>query len=321
MSNHEQYPSSNDNNSVREQIPHSGIHHDETPVRDFDKTPLTHAVEQGLIETPDSPAILIAPEPPRERRDKRLGWKGPAAAVALLGAVGAGAFMAKGVGGDHSNAAPERSPSTSAPSNPGSSESPAPEQLKAPMPEFGFSAAEYASNPKQLIVDFNGQMNAWVNSGFIDKMYKDPRRFKTTNEDFAAQLAAESDKEFASKVFVNNWESNADLSEFYKNQTYVHMIDIDLATKTTPEFDSRNLESYKRYTDIVPGTLKAETQADGTIVGSYDYQGRDNSNSNLAQGVMGAGSINPNDETGTMQFTFVKEGDAYRLSDAVVNTN
>ena len=58
MSNQE-HSSNNPTSSAPEQIQHSGVHGYEKPVREFDKTSLAEATEQGLIETPDTIAPLV----------------------------------------------------------------------------------------------------------------------------------------------------------------------------------------------------------------------------------------------------------------------
>lgn len=55
--------------STGTQIPHSGVHGFELPVRDFDKTPLGKAVERGWVQIPDSPAPL------GDHLEKAPGWR------------------------------------------------------------------------------------------------------------------------------------------------------------------------------------------------------------------------------------------------------
>lgn len=154
MSNHDQYPSSNDDSGVREQIPHSGIHHDETPVRDFDKTPLTEAVEQGLIETPDSPAALLEPTTEKPRSRWSVGQKIGAAAATVV--VGAGALIgAKAFGGD-STPAPERNPAASATPTPGATETAKPAEQLSPGEAIGTRQTDFENLnvvPDQAVVD------------------------------------------------------------------------------------------------------------------------------------------------------------------------
>lgn len=111
MANQEQYPEDS-NATTQEQVPHS-FRHGETPHREFDNTPLPDAVEQGLIITPDSPAILMP--------DKNSsGWKKrvvglTAIVAALAGGIG---FGMNATGGNNNNTEPRADASVSAPANP-----------------------------------------------------------------------------------------------------------------------------------------------------------------------------------------------------------
>lgn len=114
MASHDQYPQ--EDNVTKEQIPHS-FRHGETPHREFDNTPLTDAVEQGLIITPDSPALLM-PE------KKNNGWKKPlVVGTAILAAIGGGIGIgAKAMGGNEPNTESPTEPSVSGPVTPGAGE-------------------------------------------------------------------------------------------------------------------------------------------------------------------------------------------------------
>lgn len=75
--------------------------------------------KSSKIEISDMPSLDRTVIPPREHRDKKLGWKKPAAAVALLGAIAAGAFGAKAMGGGNETETPRSEPSASASVEPG----------------------------------------------------------------------------------------------------------------------------------------------------------------------------------------------------------
>lgn len=75
ITNNEQDPNKNslDSNAETVFVPHSGVHNDEKPEKEFDKTPLHVAVEQGLINsTPDSVEDLARVEDnaPNRRKNK-----------------------------------------------------------------------------------------------------------------------------------------------------------------------------------------------------------------------------------------------------------
>ena len=124
MANQEPFTFGNGNRAP-EQTPHSGVHHGERPVREFD-TPLPDAVEQGLIQTPDSPASLVSN--PAEKKGR---WKKPVAVGTLVLAAAAGTFgIGRATSGGNS-ASPEAEPTASAPATPGETvNTPTPEQLE-----------------------------------------------------------------------------------------------------------------------------------------------------------------------------------------------
>lgn len=97
------------------------------------------------------PAVV----PPREHRDERMGWKKPAAVVALLGAGAAAAFGITKAVGDHESAnhVPERSPSTSAPANPAETN---PNVLKLPK---GVATMFAETDPGQQQAAFDQAMS------------------------------------------------------------------------------------------------------------------------------------------------------------------
>lgn len=121
-------------------------------------------------------------------------------------------------------------------------------------------------------------------------------------------------------MLIGGWETNDDLKKFFDDLSYIHKVNTELAMKSTPAGNRENIEHYKRYTDIVPGSIKAETNADGLIVASFDYTDRDNRDKNNAENVM-TGNVDPNQESGHFDVTFVKDGDALRVADIVVHTN
>lgn len=102
MATQEQFPDSDKDGTTKAQIPHSGVRgYEQPPTRQFDNTSLSEAVQQGLIETPTSPAPLM---PPVEVEKTQRSWKKPAAVGALVLATAAGAFgIGKSSGNDSGN--------------------------------------------------------------------------------------------------------------------------------------------------------------------------------------------------------------------------
>lgn len=124
MSNQEYDPSNNQ--PVGEKIPHSGVHGFEKPVREFDKTPMADAIDQGRLKTeaPDTPAAL---HPTHEKEKKKLSTAAKMSigglVFGLLPAVGAGAWTMKKMNDvEDAFRGSSDTPSASAPAVPGQQE-------------------------------------------------------------------------------------------------------------------------------------------------------------------------------------------------------
>lgn len=124
MSIHDKAPDTNDG-SVTEQIPHSGVHHGETPVRDFDNTTLGEAVDRRLIKTPSSPAELTSPAEHRSSGNilsklvtTKLGRRASLAVATLVAAGAVTQGLAPNSGGEADR--PTNNPVPEAPESPGS---------------------------------------------------------------------------------------------------------------------------------------------------------------------------------------------------------
>ncbi len=307
MSNHEQTPDSNMSNSVSEQIPHSGVHHDEKPINNFDNTTLDEAHQQGLLQTPESPAAL-APAPQQE---KKLGWKKPAAAIALIGAVAAGAFGIGKMGGGDNNTAPRQETSTSASSNPGESNT-AETQTDGAL-DFTFNAEAYADNPKQILTDFFTKFNEWQNTGYTKAATSADRRYELGDDEaYAHELNQASNEQWVQDVFVSDWQSNSNLVNWLNTDEKVHDANISIALKTGDGSNRADLEPYKRYTDLDMDSVVVQSASANKIVVSGLTNGRDNRDKNNA-GRISVG-VDPNGEHGGETITFVKVGDTFKVS-------
>ncbi len=156
MSNNEFTP---DNSSVGEQLPHSGVHGFEQPVREYKETTLREAVDGGLISTPEDVTSLIDNTPateaktqkdtqdlspaPAETGTKRIGLKTKIGLfVAGLGLIGGGAAVATS-GGESEAPAPvdPRTPTETTPTDTDT----APVVEEEPVVNNDFSRGEYNS--------------------------------------------------------------------------------------------------------------------------------------------------------------------------------
>lgn len=133
MSN-EQDPNTQGGTSQETQIPHSGRHHGERPVREFDKTPLRDAVEQGLVD-PLPPHVPSTLEPgaerpmsaPQDRDPAKEKVMGARSARRIVGGITAGAALlaggvVAGVNLADRDESRDNNPSASGPAVPGQNE-------------------------------------------------------------------------------------------------------------------------------------------------------------------------------------------------------
>lgn len=183
MANQEPFTFGNGNRAP-EQTPHSGVHHGERPVREFD-TPLPDAVEQGLIQTPDSPASLVS-----DPAEKKGRWKKPVAVGTLVLAAAAGTFgIGRATSGGNS-APPEAKPTASAPATPG-------ENVNTPTPE----------QLERQDLHYNLSPDYFIDKGFYDQ-YGDVDTSGLYGYDIASH--------------VDNAEAQETIQDLLDNQVYVY---------------------------------------------------------------------------------------------------
>jgi hypothetical protein len=137
--------------------------------------------------------VVPAPEHRDDKHDKKFNWKKPAAVVALLGAVGAGAFIAKGQGGDRPNAAPDRSPAASATPTPGEQAKPSPE-VESKMDKFGINVADYPTF-EQAVTAYYDKLSSYFASS--SDTYEQP-----------------GDPQYLDALFGSDWQTNSELAAY-----------------------------------------------------------------------------------------------------------
>ncbi len=268
------------------------------------------------VDLDSMPPIDKTVIPPKEHRDdkhdKKLGWKKPAAAVALLGAIAAGAFGgSKVMGGENtSEPVPPKEPGVSAPAEPGQNEKD-PEANEGEV-SFTLNAEKYVDNREQLAEDFVAEYNEWQNSGYSAEAISDPKRFETDDATYAMSLNEPYDIQFSSEMLVDDWQTNPNLVRWYTTGVENHHDNTQLALRTAPPEDGgtreENVEQYQRFVDLAPGTVVANDpeNADEVVV-YFEFTGRNNQDKNISE--EHSSSFDPNLETGDWQLTFVPAAD------------
>lgn len=178
------------NAAAGEQVPHSGIHHDERPVREFDNTPLSdapiaHELPEG-VTTEHLPSDLRVggEEEQKSKKGLMIGAGTGLAALALGGAL----FAGLGRGGSSNNTAPRTETGTSAPATPTPEATPSaaatvnpdlykgrvnPETLVNMTPEQLVKAAQItpadAPTPQKYAELVIQKLDMWANAGMTPK--------------------------------------------------------------------------------------------------------------------------------------------------------
>lgn len=210
-------PEGNDDRTARsghqvaeQPIPHSGTLPEELreqPVRDFDKTSLPEAYEQGRIVTPDSPAPLI------EHRETKKSKKG---VVIGLGAGAAGLALAAGaVFGVNALAPnPGSEPTATAAADP--SETPA-EADPSATAETDALTVERLEIPAGLDAETLGKtivedrFSEWVNAAAEDSLLDRAIDAGTGWDTLLPQIADENKEVFADALFESGWTTDAEV--------------------------------------------------------------------------------------------------------------
>lgn len=176
--------------------------------RTSDKRPETWNPDNTL----NAETRVPAPEHRDDKDKKGMSLKTKVGLVlAGLGIAGGGAAVST-LGGESAERAPERSPASSAPANPGEAKN----QEKSS--EFGISAEQYKNNPEQLAQEYYRQQNAFLIAGMDQKAAESERRFEFADDaQYISELSAPIDAKFLEAFLVDGWETNPQLSDAVAN--------------------------------------------------------------------------------------------------------
>jgi hypothetical protein len=294
MANQEPF-SFNSKGRTGEQVPHSGIHHDEAPVREFDNTSLHQAVEQGLIVTPNSPAELV--------KERKGSWKKPVAAVALLGAVAAGAFGYKQLASGDSAPNPDRKPVATSSPNPGESK-----PTKAETSEFmpAELSAEQYKDGDALIRAFDAERNKWMMSGSDEEDSID----WANPESSIRSLAEKNDVKFIDTLLVSNWRENPDLQSTIASFMDQHYAVLYANALTTETHYPEDKVPYTQGQDVTMTNVNKASK--DTMVVSYRYEMRSNADENRGDQYL---TNDVNGSLGGSTVTFQNQNGVWKISD------
>lgn len=261
MHENEPSPTNQPEHVTSEQIPHSGIHHDEHPVDEFDNTPLPEAVERGLVNpTPDTPAGLESTDPtdPAEKKSHKRLVIGGAAFLA-----GAAVIAGSVIGIKAASDAPKNTPPAPDPK----ATSQTPEATSTPTANAEVLTVKSleipaALTPEQLGTTFvQDRLTRWDMAGSVggDQLQKDWIRTTLADKDFLAPTIAKNGDTFADALFVSNWRENPDLVKWVDQEKRSNLNGLELWLKTYKSGDSNDIEPFSRTSTVESTTVISQT--------------------------------------------------------------
>lgn len=234
-----------------EQIPHSGIHHDERPVEEFDNTPLPEAVERGLVSPiPDSTEALSPKKTVEVKRSSRRKLIIGGTALIAGAAVVAGSVIGFKVASDTpKNQPPKTDPKTTS-HTPEASPTPtgAAEVLTVKSVEI-----PAGMSPEQLGTTLVQRMADWDMDGTTaknrDAYFAEGAKTGDAGA-YAKQISEASGNIYAEALFGQDWQSEPKIATYVTNEKVSQAASLELWFKTSSGIDSRDKEPFKTWNTV-----------------------------------------------------------------------
>ena len=243
MHENEPSPSNQPERATSEQIPHSGIHHDEHPVDEFDNTPLPEAVERGLVNpTPDSPAGLEPVDSTEKKSHKKLVIGG-AAFLAGAALVAGSVIGLKTVGDAPKNAAPAPDPKATS-QTPEATQAPTVNAEVLTVKSLEIPAGE---TPEQLGIAFvQDRFSKWEMAGANDAGLAALAAANYSTDGYIIPEANKNAAIFGEALFIPGYQSDSRLAGFVAYQAKSNAHSFEIWSKTYKSSDAVDLEAYSR---------------------------------------------------------------------------
>lgn len=247
---------------------------------------------------------------PREHRDDKhettsLGWKKPTAALALLGAVAAGAFGVNKLSDKNDTSPPKAEATVSASTNQGDSSEA--ENKEPATYDFGISAAEYENNPEALGKKFYEIYNSFLATGATEKQATSDDRLKMGDIEYSRYISQDVDQAFTDDVFVQNWEDDPELAAYVNNLIEIGHITRHGRLATYPVGTEEDIPYERQYiVDNVGGSTNP-------LITNINWHGYDNRNENSVEEVIIV-DHDINNDTGGDTITWVEENGQLKIS-------
>lgn len=234
-----------------EQVPHSGVHHGERPVDEFDKTDLAEAAERGLVNpVPDTPAELVPEKAKKSRRGLLIGATATVAGAAIVAGSWLGVKAATDAGAESEAPAPNPNETSLI------EESPAPEETTAPIEQeltleqqiaekqipAGLSPEEYATALFERQTD-------WANAGANDDLVIRSVEANLSWEEFLPQVVEENAAVFIPALFGPNWRDSEQVVEYVDAMKRMNLTTLQNYVGTAWNQNERpeNIEGYRTW--------------------------------------------------------------------------
>lgn len=274
--------------------------------------------KSNKIEVTDMPSIDRTVIPPKEHRDdkdeKKLGWKKPAAAVALLGAVAAGAFGGvKALGGesDSNSGRPNVEPSASAPATPGGEVTPSNPETEATAEPIELTVDRY-DNGESLTRAWMEQYNDWMMAGATPETAEN-RDPILGLEEYIDSVTNPIDEAYLSALYVSDWQERPQLVKEVDDYTRIHHAIVYANMGTTDSGEPEDVEPYESTWDLT--SVEEVSNTGDEIVVEYHYEVSDNSDRNRAEEFVTPTYSTP--VPGGTRTTWIQENGVWKISDEV----
>lgn len=232
-----------------EQVPHSGVHHGERPVDEFDNTKLREAAERGLVNpVPDTPAELVPESAKKSRRGILIGATATVAGAAIVAGSWLGIKAATDPGAESEVPAPNPNETSLI------EESPAPEETTAPIEQELTLEQQIAEkqipaglSPEEYATALFERQTEWSNAGANDDLVMRSVDANLSWEEFLPQVVEENATVYAPALFGPNWRDSEELVEYVDAMKRMNLTTLKGFVGTAWNRDERpeNLEAYR----------------------------------------------------------------------------
>lgn len=307
MHENEPSPSNQPEQLTSEQIPHSGIHHDERPVDEFDNTSLPEAVERGLVNpTPDTPSELEQTAPTEKKSHKKL-IIGGAAFLAGAAVIAGSVIGLKAAGDAPKNPAPKPDPKAT---------SQTPEATPTATSEvLTVQSAEIPAglSPEQLGTTLIKRLSSWDMAGATTA---NRAAYLKASDSFAyaSQLSETNGNIYAEALFGPNWQTVPILATYVPNEEKANAGLIELWFATSPGIGASPLDTSPFQSWDTVDSVTVVSQDAGSITENIATTAHNNAGQGNRADQLDPGAVALNGEKFVVKATFTAVNGVEKIS-------